>query len=208
MRRVFLPIAIGLLACGLFVSAVAMAAPSQPPVLAAETGYLFDTITPTTTVSDTVTFTHPVASAIATYFGPTFNVDYNDIMGLHEQGLGFGVIAKAYFVAQTLEISGITPTDVISQFQSGTGWGVIIKGYGLHPGLGKGSNLGAIMSGRKNYTDTLGAPWMPPGQLKKSQDPASQFVPPGQQNKSGNGNDGRGGPPDSPPGKAKGKDKN
>ena len=87
-------------------------------------------------------------------------------MALHEEGLGFGVIAKAYFAAQKL---GIDPQLLLDEFNAGTGWGNIMKNHALHPGQGRGNNLGAIMSGHTS-DETLGTSSgrIPPGQLKKS----------------------------------------
>jgi hypothetical protein len=123
-----------------------------------------------------------------------FEVDYSEIEGLHEDGFGFGVIARAYFVGEML---GITPTALLDEFASGTGWGVIMKEHELHPGLGHGKNLGYIMSGRWQNDQDGGSPsgagHMPPGQLKKSD--------------KGNDDDRGQGPPSTPPGQNKNKDK-
>ncbi len=207
MKRVILPMVLGLLGATLFLTSVALAAPSHPAALPV-TGDRFqlgDTLTDTGTISDTdaishtTSVSHPVASAVANYF----EVEASEIAALHDEGLGFGVIAHAYFVARTLSTvrpDEVTPDDVLELFQAGTGWGEILKGYGLHPGLaGRGGNLGSIMSGRDRT--------LPPGQLKKNQsDDGSGFVPPGQLKKSeGDDSDKHGGPPSVPPGKGKGK---
>jgi hypothetical protein len=174
---------------------------------------LEDSITDTDTISHTTSLSHPVASAIAKHF----DVSASEIAVLHDEGLGFGVIAHAYFVAGTL--GTITPAEVLAEFQAGKGWGEIIKDYGLHPGLaGRGGNLGGIMSGRDQMlppgqlkklpsegADTL----IPPGHLKKSEsEGSSDFVPPGllkkpDRDKSEN----HGGPPGVPPGHSKDKGK-
>ena len=210
MKKATLALILGLLGFGLFVTSVAIAAPDQPLVtILAQDSLQFadpDTISPTTTIS------HPVASAMAKYF----KVEYSEIAALHEEGLGFGVIAHAYFVAETL---GISPMEVIAKFQAGTGWGVIMKEYGLPPGLaGRGGNLGTIMSGRdrmlppgqlKKLSSNEGDEFVPPGQFKKNgSEGDTDFVPPGQLKKAGgNDNDDRGGPPSVPPGQAKDKGK-
>lgn len=195
MKRVMLSLVLGLLGVGLLLTSVALAAPNKPPTLRAEPSYLFhdpisdtDTITDTDSISPTTTMTHPVASKMAEYF----EVDYSEIEGLHEDGFGFGVIARAYFVGEML---GITPTVLLDEFASGTGWGVIMKEYEL----GHGKNLGYIMSGRwrndqdGGYLSTSSAGHMPPGQLKKSD--------------KGNDDDRGQGPPSTPPGHDKNKDK-
>lgn len=71
---------------------------------------------------------HPVASALADYF----EVSYDEVMGLHEDGYGFGVITKAYFFADEL---GKTPEELL-QAAHGTGWGNILRESGLQPGNG------------------------------------------------------------------------
>ncbi|MBI1881193.1 MAG: hypothetical protein HYR94_23685, partial [Chloroflexi bacterium] len=45
--------------------------------------------------TEEVTNQHPVAAALSEYF----DVDYDEIMDLHEDGYGFGNIARAYFFA-------------------------------------------------------------------------------------------------------------
>jgi hypothetical protein len=183
---------------------------------------LEDPITDADTISHTTSVSHPVASAIAKYF----DVDASEIAALHDEGLGFGVIAHAYFVARTLGTitPTITPAEVLAKFQAGKGWGEIIKDYGLHPGLagpglaGRGGNLGSIMSGRDRIlppgqlkklpseeADTL----IPPGHLKKNEsEGSSDFVPPGQLKKSDRDeSEDHGGPPGVPPGHSKDKGK-
>jgi hypothetical protein len=185
---------------------------------------LEDPITDTDTISHTTSVSHPVASAIAEYFAEYFDVDASEIAALHDEGLGFGVIAHAYFVARTLDVARtlggtVTPDMVLDEFQAGKGWGEIIKDYGLHPGLaGRGGNLGGIMSGRDRMlppgqlkklpseeADTL----IPPGHLKKNEsEGSSDFVPPGQLKKSdGDVSEEHGGPPGVPPGHSKDKGK-
>ena len=93
-----------------------------------------DVPTPTLTI-------HPVGAAIAKFF----DIAYTDVMTLHESGVGFGVIARAYMTAKFSD-GQLTPEEVLELFQSGTGWGQIMKEYGVHPG---GKGLGAIMRGHK-----------------------------------------------------------
>lgn len=201
MRRVMLSLVLGLLGFGLLVTSVAMAASSQPPTLSSMDSPLYDEPV-TDPVSPTTTVDHPVASAMADFFSETFDfeVDSSVITGLHDEGYGFGVIAKVYFVAGKLG-GDVTPEFLLGEFDSGKGWGVIMKDLELHPGIaGRGGNLGTIMSTR-NKDDAK----MPPGQLKKMETLGSEegdtFVPPGQLKKSG-GDDDQG-----PPGKAHGKGK-
>ncbi len=218
MRRAALPLVLGLIGLGLLFTSVAMAAPSQPAVipLAAEGPFFNDpiteteTMTDTDTISETIPMTHPVASAIADFF----EVDYSEIADLHEQGYGFGVIAHAYFTAEKL--TELYPDDpvytetLLALFDGGMGWGEIMKEYDLHPGQAvRGGNLGSIMSNRRWDNDGSEDTWMPPGQLKKDGEDGDN-VPPGQLKKTDD-DDGddvdRGGPPDTPPGQSKDKDK-
>jgi len=98
------------------------------------------TPTPTDVPTSTLTI-HPVGTAIAKFFG----IAYTDVMTLHESGVGFGVIARAYMTAKFSD-GQLTPEEVLELFQSGAGWGQIMKEYGVHPG---GKGLGAIMRGHK-----------------------------------------------------------
>lgn len=222
MKRVILPVVLGLVGATIFLTSVALAAPNHPAALpaAVDTFQLDDPISDTNTISDTTSVSHPVASAIAEYFGEYFDVDASSIAALHDEGLGFGVIAHAHFVARTLSTVGpdeVTPDDVLELFQDGTGWGEILKDYGLHPGLaGRGGNLGSIMSGRdrtlppgqlKKLSPDEADTFIPPGQLKKNQDgDGSAFVPPGQLKKPGGDEDDQDGA-GVPPGQGKDKGK-
>ena len=215
MKNVTLSLLLGLLGLGIFVTLIAMAAPNQPLLAAvpADSFQSTDPVTDTDAISPTTSISHPVASAMARYF----DVEYSEIVELHQEGLGFGAMAHAYFIARTL---GITPEEVISEFESGKGWGEILKEHDLRPGLaGRGGNLGSIMSGRDRV--------LPPGQRKKlpseevdtvvplGQRKGSQseegpaFIPPGQLKKSGGdgGVDSHGGPSSEPPGHSKDKGK-
>ena len=175
MKRAIFSVLLGLLGLGILFTSAALAAPGQSLSSAAQPVALFDEpITNTDEISSTTPTTHPVAAAIASHFSGVFSTPttYAGIMALHEEGLGFGVIAKAYFAAQKLQEMGmldITPQVLLDEFSAGTGWGRIMKEYGLRPGQGRGSNLGAIMSGHTS-DETLGASGgrIPPGQLKKS----------------------------------------
>ena len=120
---------------------------------------------------------HPVASALADYFG----VSYDEVMGLHESGYGFGNIAKAYFFADKL---GMTPQELL-EAAHGSGWGNILKEAGVHKN-GKPEHAG------KPEKD--GAP----GQNKKGNDNGPELTGQSEGKDNGNGN-GQGG--------GKGKDK-
>ena len=95
--------------------------------------------------------THPAALALAAFFGVTAE----EIMAMHEEGVGFGVIAQALWLSnqlgggsamfgqivdakQTHDYSGI----VLPDGSTPTNWGQFKKGL-----LEQGQNLGAVMSG-------------------------------------------------------------
>jgi hypothetical protein len=133
---------------------------------------------------------HPVASALAEYFkdtpyfeGASYDEVYNEIMGLHEAGNGFGNITKACFFAEKL---GFEDLGELLDAAHGSGWGNVLKEGGIHPG--------SVGNGGKNKPDNAGPPDKdkdkdngPPGQNKKNGD-SSELV--GQGN--GNGNNGNG----------------
>ena len=171
MKRAIFSVLLGLLGLGILFTSAALAAPGQSLSSSAEPVALFQApITPTTEITSTTSHTHPVAAAIASHFSGVFSTPttYAGIMALHEEGLGFGVIAKAYFAAQKL---GIDPQVLLDQFASGMGWGEIMKENGLHPGrAGRGGNLGDIMSGHGNSQSDASGGRIPPGQLKKGND--------------------------------------
>lgn len=145
---------------------------------------------------------HPVAWKIAVYFGsgdvtpepteepPTADELYDKIMELHSEGVGFGVIAQAFFIAQKLEDklteeemaalaeelgceSTCTAFDLIRAKQEGTmTWGEIKK-LGGNPG-NKGENLGKIMSGRGSASEEVTE-----GQAGKDKPQKPDKTPPG-----------------------------
>jgi len=163
-RKLFWSLMLALLGLGMLFTSIALAAPNQPSSPAAKASFwLQEVVTPTNTVTPTVTptgtssisptttvsptaettGTHPVATAMADHF----EVTYAEIADLHTSGLGFGVIARAYFMAEQLE--GVTPEDLLLEFQSGLGWGQIARLHELHPGRrGFGGSVGDIMSGK------------------------------------------------------------
>ena len=109
------------------------------------TGTLTPTVTPGPSPTPEPTGTpepercHPVALAISVFFG----LECKDVTELHESGVGFGVIGRAYLTALASE-GQLTPEEAIEMHQSGTGWGQMMKEFGVHPG---GKGLGAIMRG-------------------------------------------------------------
>jgi hypothetical protein len=110
-------------------------------VAAAPAGTVF-TSTPVMAgaITPTSSFTHPVGLAISIYF----SIPYTSVMSLHDSGVGFGVIARAYLTAR-FSNGVLTPSQVLNLHESGVGWGQIMHEYGIHPGR---KGLGSIMGGR------------------------------------------------------------
>lgn len=132
---------------------------------------------PDSILTDTLPTTHPVGIVIALYF----NIPYTQVMALHDEGFGFGTIARAYLTAYVSN-GALTPEQVLALRQAGAGWGQIKKDYGVHPG---GNGLGSIM-GKKHdgpQPDPMTAP-VPPVMTedkKGSSCPGNSCNAPGQQ---------------------------
>jgi hypothetical protein len=101
-------------------------------------------------VTDTLPTTHPVGIIIALYF----NIPYTQVMTLHDEGFGFGTIARAYLTAQQSN-GALTPEQILAMRQAGTGWGQIKKQYGIAPG---GNGLGTIMRDHGTPQPPSGSP--------------------------------------------------
>ncbi len=104
------------------------------------------TVTSTVTSTLNLTDTNKIAEAITKFFSGTVTttLTVSDVVGLHNQGWGFGEILKLYGLAKE---SGRTPDQIKALRDSGMGWGEIAKSLDLSPG-NKGDNLGAAVSGR------------------------------------------------------------
>jgi hypothetical protein len=130
---------------------------------------------PKPVLSDTLPTTHPVGSVIAVYF----NIPYTQVMELHNEGFGFGEIARIYLTAQASG-GALTPEQVLEMRQAGVGWGQIKKDYGVHPG---GNGLGSIMSKKPAAPQpehtTLAQPEVKPGK-NASGCPGNSCAAPGQ----------------------------
>ncbi|NIO67671.1 MAG: hypothetical protein GTN71_01060, partial [Anaerolineae bacterium] len=145
---------------------------------------------------------HPVASALAEFFAGTLGLDYEMVMGRHEEGFGFGVIAQACWMSYALEGDADLWGDILDAKKSHdfssielpdgetpTNWGQFKKAV---LGSEKHKNLGAIMSG---------------GRAAGEQEEEEEDVVVGSSTElSGKGKD-KGGKPDIPPGQVKDKDK-
>ncbi len=112
------------------------------------TGTITGTITSTLTVSGT----NKIIDAITQYFSGTLTntATISDIVGLRNDGWGYGEIFKLYELAAE---SGQSPDDIKAMRDSGMGWGQIAMALGQSPG-NKGNNLGAAVSGRGVFTGT------------------------------------------------------
>jgi hypothetical protein len=118
-----------------------------------------DDLTDTDDLTNTTTLTvsHPVAIAIADYFG----VPAPEVFAQHQEGLGFGEIARAYFLARELAADGdptndLTADQILAMHQGGQGWGQIVRSLGL-PQSNRDRNLGLIMSWRGHKPGQGGA---------------------------------------------------
>jgi len=171
--RLFLAVALAAVAVMLMTSIV-VAAPASAS--GAQTNRVYD-VPPDSILTDTLPTTHPVGIMIAVYF----NIPYTQVMSLHDEGFGFGTIARAYLTAYA-SIGALTPEQVLAMRQAGVGWGEIKKDYGVHPG---GNGLGSIM-GKKHgepQPDPTTTPASP--ELKHDQNapgcPGNSCNAPGQQ---------------------------
>jgi hypothetical protein len=97
---------------------------------------------------------HPVGSALSDFFGELLGVDYSTIMDYHDDGVGFGVIARALWLSHELDGGTETFTALLDAKQSGDysnitladgstpdNWGDVVKS------MKKGDNLGSVKSG-------------------------------------------------------------
>jgi hypothetical protein len=156
---------------------------------------------------------HPVASALAEYFAETLGLDYETVMGYHEEdGMGFGVIAQACWMSfmlndpDDLNAPKITPGEILEAKKAHDFSTITLpddieetpKNWGQFKKAALGNekakkNLGAIMSGRANHEQ----------EQEQEQEQEEEMSATGL---SGKGKD-KGGKPDTPPGQLKNKDK-
>jgi hypothetical protein len=165
--KVFLAVVLAVVAVVLMTSIV-MAAPTST------SSVQINDVFESPIITDTVPFTHPVGMMIAMFF----HIPYTEVMTLHNEGLGFGEIARAYLTAQA---SGgvLTPEQVLEMRQAGMGWGQFKKEFGIHPG---GKGLGSIM-GNKSQSEptTPPLPEVKPGNNGSGGCPGNSCNAPGQQ---------------------------
>ncbi len=100
---------------------------------------------------------HPVAKAMADFFG----LDYETVMGFHQDGSGFGVIAQACFMSYQLAGDASLCGDILDAKKNGdfssivlpdgttaSNWGQLVKT--VIALKNPKNNLGGIMSGHAN----------------------------------------------------------
>jgi hypothetical protein len=148
------------------------------------------TIDPITVIADEETAQHPVGSALADFFSSVLGVDYDTIMAAHDQGVGFGVIAQALWLTDSLGGDSAFFTTIVDAKQSGD-YSAIILPDGTSPAnwgqfrkalLDHKQNLGQIISGHAdNGSETP--------TTTESTSPANGN---GNGNVNGNGNNGNG----------------
>jgi hypothetical protein len=73
---------------------------------------------------------NPRALVLAAWMG----VECPDLMVLQEQGVGFGVIMKAYFLSRALDVDDWN--GLMDLHRADVGWGQIVKAYTLADALG------------------------------------------------------------------------
>ncbi len=166
--KLFLAVALAVVAV-LLISSVVLAAPAATG--SAPINRVNDD--PEPILTDTLPTTHPVGIIIALYF----NIPYTQVMTLHDEGFGFGEIARVYLTAYATD-GALTPEQVLDMRLAGVGWGQIKKDYGVHPG---GKGLGAIMGNKPTPEPTTAAPGVKPGNNGSGGCPGNSCNAPGQQ---------------------------
>jgi hypothetical protein len=106
-------------------------------------------------------------------------LDWQDLVARHtsEEGLGWGRVKKAYWLA---EILGTDGESLLSQHESGMGWGEILKEQGEEPGETLRQNRG-----KPPWATQGPPPWAHGNRPPKDHDN-------GDANSNGNGNNGNG----------------
>ncbi len=147
--KFILAVALAVVAVAL-MTCIVVAAPASTSSVPANR--VFDVTDPILT--DTLPTTHPVGIIIAVFF----QIPYTQVMDLHNEGFGFGEIARVYLMADVLS-GTLTPDEILTMRQDGMGWGQIMKENDFAPG---GKGLGSIMR-NKPVTSEPGAAIAPKG---------------------------------------------
>lgn len=103
---------------------------------------------------------HPVGSALSDFFSSLLGVNYDTLMAYHNDGVGFGVIAQALWLTNSVDGNTDTFTALLDAKMSGDysgitladgstprNWGDVVKS------LKKGDNLGKVMSGKETASN-------------------------------------------------------
>ncbi len=128
---------------------------------------------------------HPVGSALSDFFSKLLGVDYETIASAHEDGVGYGVIARVLWMTNSIDGGPEEFQALIEAKQSGDysaitladgstpdNWGDVVKS------LKKGGNLGSIMSGKAEETDaTIENPAAPVDKPHGNSDKGASDVP-------------------------------
>jgi hypothetical protein len=101
---------------------------------------------------------HPVAAVLSDFFG----VPYDTVMNVHEEGVGFGVIAQALWMSQNLGGGPEMFETIVDAKQNHDYSGIVMpdgttpKNWGeFKKALEQGQNLGQVMSGRAESEESL-----------------------------------------------------
>jgi hypothetical protein len=71
---------------------------------------------------------------IALWMAKKFDLDYDELMAMHEAGVGWGNIVKAYHMAQANPALDATGEELLDMRLEGKGWGNITRELGSKPG--------------------------------------------------------------------------
>jgi len=104
----------------------------------------------------------PVGAALTKFFCGSLGLDYATIQAFQSQGMGYGVIAQACFMAQVLQGNGMLCEAILNAKKTGnysgltlpggatvSNWGQLRKTV-FADGAKNAVNLGSIVSGRAN----------------------------------------------------------
>jgi len=160
-------------------------------------------IDPTTVIPEETTEEdqqHPVGSALADFFSDLLGVDYETIMDYHDQGVGFGVIAQALWLSNSLDGGSATFEALLDAKQSGDysaitladgstpdNWGAVVTS------LKKGDNLGSVMSGEDKSNENSNDKSNEKSSQNSTKDSTKATIDKASGNKNKNNNSGNGG---------------
>jgi hypothetical protein len=98
---------------------------------------------------------HPVGSALSDFFSDLLGVDYETIMEYHDDGVGFGVIAQALWMTNTLEGDSEIFAAILEAKQTKDFGGITLPDGSTPQNWGQFRK--AVMSGRDKAKENLGA---------------------------------------------------